>query len=100
MAIFDGGDADPASANAQADVDAINNIPILFANNKRGHASYLWDDNGDESSKVAVAWYNWFLLGDKGPKGKGMFIGDNCGMCIKTDVWPTMNWKNLDLLKD
>jgi hypothetical protein len=100
MAIFDGGPDDPATANAQADVDAINNVPILFANDKRGHGAYQWDDNGSHASKIAVAWWRWFLLGDKGPTGKGWFVGDNCGMCTKTDIWPDMQWKNQQLLKD
>jgi hypothetical protein len=100
MAIFDGGPDDPASENAKADVAAINNVPILYANDKRGHGSYLWDDNASEAGKVAVAWFSWFLLGEKGPKGKGMFVGNDCGMCTKKNVWTDVTWKNQALLKD
>lgn len=58
-------------------------IPIFLANDKRGHGSYLWDDNAGEMGPVAVAWFNWMLRGDQGPTGKGMFVGDDCGMCKK-----------------
>lgn len=100
LAIFDGGPDDPASENARADVAAIDNVPIFFANDKRGHGSYLWDDNAGEAGKVGVAWFSWFLLGEKGPKGKGMFVGDDCGMCTNKNVWTDTMWKNEQLLKD
>ena len=33
------------------------------------------------SARAGVAWMRWHLLGDQGATGKGMFIGDNCGLC-------------------
>jgi hypothetical protein len=33
----------------------------------------------------------WHLLGDQGATGKGIFIGDQCGLC--GDKWKLM-WKN------
>jgi hypothetical protein len=48
---------------------------------------------------VALAWFNLMLRGDVGPTGKGMFVGDDCGMCQKPEVWIDMKWKQLELLK-
>ena len=84
MAIFDGGPDDPAYQNAKADIQAITQVPVLFANDKRGHAGYQWDDNGGEAAKAGVAWFNWQLLDDMGPTGKGMFVGPDCGQVIVT----------------
>lgn len=100
IAIFDGGPDDPAYENAQADIAAIDKVPVFFANDKRGHAAYLWDDNGGEAAKVGVAWFNWQLLGDTGDTGKGMFVGADCGMCKNTKVWTDTAWKNEQLLKN
>lgn len=99
MAIFNGGPEDLAGANGELDFGAINNIPIFISNDKRGHGIYLWDDNASETGRIAVAWFNWMLRGDEGPMGKGMFVGDDCGMCMKPEVWIDMKWKNLALLK-
>jgi hypothetical protein len=100
MAIFDGGPQDMAYANAKADVLAITKVPVFFGNDKRGHGGYQWDDNGGEAAKVGVAWFNWQLLGDTGPTGKGMFVGADCGMCKLKGVWPELAWKNEQLLKN
>ena len=37
-------------------------------------------DRADENHRLR-------LRGDEGPTGKGMFVGDDCGMCMKPDVW-------------
>jgi hypothetical protein len=100
MAIFDGGEEDPAYQNALEDIKAIDKVPVLFANDKRGHAGYQWDDNGGEAAKVGVAWFNWHLLDDTGPTGKSMFVGADCGMCKNTKVWTNVDWKNEQLLKN
>ncbi|MET0340287.1 MAG: alpha/beta hydrolase [Polyangiales bacterium] len=98
LAIFNGGPEDPAYANAQADIRAITKVPVLFANDKRGHAGYHWDDNGGEAAKAGVAWFNWQLRGDLGPAGKEMFVGPSCGLCKAKKVWTDVTWKNAELL--
>jgi len=99
MAIFNGGPDDFAGANGELDFEAIEKIPIFLSNDKRGHGSYLWDDNAGEMGPVAVAWFNWMLRGDEGPTGKAMFVGDDCGMCKKKpEVFLDLTWKHLDLL--
>lgn len=99
MAIFNGGPEDFAGANGEMDFEAISKVPIFLANDKRGHGSYLWDDNAGPTGTIAVAWFNWMLRGDEGSTGKGMFVGDDCGMCMKPDIWTDLKWKNEQLLK-
>ncbi|HET6335899.1 MAG TPA: hypothetical protein VFG30_21885 [Polyangiales bacterium] len=91
MAIIDGGPDDIAYENGSADFMAINNIPLLFANSPTGHGGTYWEDNGGEFGKVAVGWLRWWLLSDLGATGKGMFIGEMCGLCGNTN-WSLM-WK-------
>jgi dienelactone hydrolase len=95
MAIFDGGDQDIAYANGLADFNAITKIPMLFANPKmcssNAHVCTFFDKNAGEFGRAGVAWMNWHLLGDQGATGKGMFVGDNCGLC-DTTKWDLM-WK-------
>ena len=98
MAIFNGGPEDFAGANGELDFEAIEKIPIFLSNDTRGHGSYLWDDNAGKTGPVAVAWFNWMLRGDQGPTGKGMFVGDNCGMCMQPKVWTDLKWKHHELL--
>jgi hypothetical protein len=86
MAIFDGGPTDPAYAYGKANFDAIDTIPILFANDMRGHGGTFWQDNGGESARVAVAWLNWQLYGATARDAKGQFVGADCGLC-KNSLW-------------
>jgi hypothetical protein len=85
MAIFDGGDEDIAYANGLADFNAITKIPMLFANptscSSNAHVCTFFDANAGEFGRAGVAWARWHLLDDLGSTGKGMFIGDNCGLC-------------------
>ncbi len=95
MAIFDGGPDDIAYANGLADFNAIDKIPILFANptscSSNAHVCTFFDPGAGEYGRVGVAWMRWHLLGDQGATGKGMFIGDDCGIC--GTAWDMM-WKN------
>jgi hypothetical protein len=94
MAIFDGGSDDIAYQNGLDDFNAITKIPMLFANptscSSNAHVCTFFDSNAGEFGRAGVAWINWHLLGDEGPTGKGMFIGDNCGLC--DSKWNLM-WK-------
>ena len=94
MAIFDGGSGDIAYANGMADFNAIDSIPILFANptscSSDPHVCTFFDANAGEFGRAGVAWMRWHLLDDQGATGKGMFIGDNCGLC--GSEWNLM-WK-------
>jgi hypothetical protein len=94
LAIFDGGPSDPAYAYGKADFDAINTIPILFANDMRGHGGTFWQDNGGESARVAIAWLNWQLYGETSRNAKGQFVGTDCGLC-KNSQWTEVTSKML-----
>jgi hypothetical protein len=95
MAIFDGGEDDIAYANGLADFNAIDNIPILFANptscSTNAHLCTFFEPSAGEFGRAGVAWMRWHLLDDQGATGKGMFIGDNCGLCAGMK-WDFM-WK-------
>jgi hypothetical protein len=85
LAIFDGGDQDIAYANGLADFMAITKIPMLFGNptscSSNAHVCTFFDANAGEFGRAGVAWARWHLLNDQGATGKGMFIGDQCGLC-------------------
>jgi hypothetical protein len=95
MAIFDGGSGDIAYANGLADFNAIDSIPILFANptscSSDPHVCTFFDANAGEFGRAGVAWMRWHLLGDQGATGKGMFVGADCGIC-SGGKWDMM-WK-------
>jgi hypothetical protein len=94
MAIFDGGSQDIAYANGLADFMAITKVPMLFGNptmcTSNAHVCTFFAANAGEFGRAGVAWINWWLLDDLGPTGKGMFIGNNCGLC-DTTKW-TLQW--------
>jgi hypothetical protein len=94
MAIFNGGSQDIAYANGMADFNAIDKIPILFANptkcSSNAHVCTFFEPSAGQFGRAGVAWMRWHLLDDQGATGKGMFIGDKCGLC-GTD-W-TLQWK-------
>ncbi len=94
MAIFDGGSQDIAYQNGLADFMAITKVPMLFGNptmcTSNAHVCTFFAANAGEFGRAGVAWINWWLLDDLGPTGKGMFIGNNCGLC-DTTKW-TLQW--------
>jgi hypothetical protein len=90
MAIINGGSSDIAYDFGNQTFEAITNIPIMVANTDVGHGGTYREDNGGEMGKMAIAWVRWHLLKDEGATGKGMFIGDSCGLC--TSTWD-MKWK-------
>jgi hypothetical protein len=58
-----------------------------------GHLATYSQDNGGEFARAGVAWLQWQLFDDESAKGKGMFVGKDCGLC-KTD-W-VIEKKNMD----
>lgn len=91
MAIINGGPDDIAYNNGRADFQAISTIPVLLANIPVGHGGTYQQDNGGAMGTLALAWIRWHLLDDQGAMGKGMFIGDACGLC--SSEW-MLEWKN------
>lgn len=81
VAYFNGGSSDVAYPNGQRDYQNINNVPVYHANLPVGHGGTYNQDNGGEYARVGVAWLNWHLKGDQAATGRGMFLGNNCGIC-------------------
>ncbi len=77
--------SDVAFANAEDDVARIDGIPLFHAwREKTGHIGTYREPNGGAFGRVAVAWLQWQLKGDK--SAAKMFTGADCGLC-KQPEW-------------
>ncbi|QIA08078.1 poly(ethylene terephthalate) hydrolase family protein [Draconibacterium halophilum] len=74
-----GGETDIAYNNGMDDYKRINHVPVYVANLDVGHGGTYREPHGGEFAKVATAWYQWQMKGDK--EASKMFVGDNCGLC-------------------
>ncbi len=75
-----GDESDVAFANSNDDFEKLNHIPVFRAYQKGiGHGGTYHDTDGGTFGKVALAWLNWQLKGDK--EAAKMFRGDKCGLC-------------------
>lgn len=68
-----GGPSDIAYKNGMDDVDKINQVPVFVANLDVGHGGTYAKPYGGEYGKVATAWLNWQLKGNK--KSGKLFTG-------------------------
>ncbi|MBN2213320.1 MAG: alpha/beta hydrolase, partial [Bacteroidales bacterium] len=73
-----GGEKDIAYGNGMDDFERINHVPVFAANMDVGHGGTYRQPHGGEFSKVATAWFQWQLKGDK--KAGEMFTGEPCGL--------------------
>lgn len=73
-----GGQTDIAYNNGMDDFRRINNVPVFVANLNVGHGGTYAQPHGGDFAKVATAWFQWQLQGDK--KAAAMFEGDPCGV--------------------
>ena len=80
-----GGEKDIAYSNGMDDFKNINHVPVFVANMDVGHGGTYAQPHGGEFAKVATAWYNWQLKGDK--KAAKWFIGNPPGLAADK------NWK-------
>jgi hypothetical protein len=86
-----GDESDIAYANANDDFEKINHIPVFRAFEKGiGHGGTYHDPDGGAFGKVALAWVDWQLKGNKG--AAKMFQGDKCSLCADTQ-WVTRKKK-------
>ncbi|NOT59671.1 MAG: alpha/beta hydrolase, partial [Acidobacteria bacterium] len=80
IAWFNGDPSDVAHPNAKDDFEKTNGVPAFFAWREQvGHSGTYRELNGGEFGKVAVAYLNWRLKGDK--QAAKMFVGEKCGLC-------------------
>lgn len=80
-----GGEKDIAYSNGMDDFKNINHVPVFVANMDVGHSGTYAQPHGGEFAKIATAWYNWQLKGDK--KAAKWFIGNPPGLAANK------NWK-------
>jgi hypothetical protein len=73
-----GGEKDIAYNNGMDDFKRINQLPVFAANLNVGHGGTYSQPHGGDFSKVATAWLQWQLKGDK--QAAKMFQGDPCGV--------------------
>ena len=75
-----GDESDIAYANANDDFEKINHIPVFRAFEKGiGHGGTYHDPDGGTFGKVALAWLDWQLKGNK--EAAKTFQGAKCGLC-------------------
>ena len=79
-----GGETDIAYNNGMDDYKRIKHVPVFVANLDVGHGGTYREPHGGEFAKVATAWYQWQMKGDK--EASKMFVGDDCGLC-NDDEW-------------
>lgn len=60
-----GGPSDIAYKNGMDDVEKINHVPVFVGNLDVGHGGTYGQPFGGDFAKVATAWFNWQLKGDK-----------------------------------
>ena len=73
-----GGPSDIAYNNGMDDYAQINHVPVFVANLDVGHGGTYSKPHGGEFARVATAWYQWQLKGDR-EAGK-MFAGAAPGL--------------------
>ena len=79
-----GGEKDIAYANGMDDFKNINHVPVCVVNMEVGHGGTYSQPHGGEFAKVATAWYQWQLKGDK--EAAKMFAGNPPGLS-KNPLW-------------
>jgi hypothetical protein len=79
-----GGEKDIAYNNGMDDFKRINHVPVFVANRDVGHGGTYRQPHGGEFAKVATAWYQWQLKGDK--KAGKLFTGEPGGLA-KNPLW-------------
>jgi hypothetical protein len=80
-----GGEKDIAYENGMDDYKRIDHVPVCVANFDVGHGGTYSRPHGGEFAKVATAWFEWQLKGDK--DAAKVFTGEPCGL----SQWP--GWK-------
>ena len=85
-----GGEKDIAYNNGMDDFKRINHVPVFVANMDVGHGGTYRQPHGGEFAKVATAWYQWQLKGDK--QASKLFTGEPAGLA-KHPLWKVQKKK-------
>ncbi len=86
-----GGPSDIAYKNGMDDYAQINHVPVFVANMDVGHGGTYSKPHGGEFARVATAWYQWQLKGDK---QAGQLFTDDKSSLWQSDIW-TVAKKNM-----
>jgi hypothetical protein len=81
-----GGESDIAYNNGMDDYKRIDHVPVFVANMDVGHGGTYGQSHGGEFAKVATAWFQWQLKGNK--EAAKMFMGNPSGLS-KNPLWKT-----------
>ena len=87
-----GGKSDIAYGNGMDDFNRIDHVPIFVGNLDVGHGGTYGQPFGGEFAKVATAWYQWQLKGDR--EAAKLFTGKNPGLA-QSPGW-VIDKKNMD----
>ena len=79
-----GGEKDIAYNNGMDDFKRIDHLPVFVANMDVGHGGTYSKPHGGEFAKVATAWFQWQLKGDK--EAAKQFSGEPAGLA-KNPIW-------------
>lgn len=79
-----GGPSDIAYNNGMDDVAKINHVPVFVGNLDVGHGGTYGQAHGGDYAKVATAWFQWQLKGDK--QAAKLFTGKTPGIS-KMEGW-------------
>ena len=74
-----GGPTDVAYPNGMDDAARIDHVPVFAGNLPVGHGGTFRVPNGGDWARVAVAWLDWQLKGDR--DGRAWFVGEDCRLC-------------------
>jgi hypothetical protein len=74
-----GGPKDIAYANGEDDFEKIQGVPVFLGSTNVGHLATYGSPSGGEFGKIAVAWFNYQLKGDRG--AAKTFVGPDCRLC-------------------
>ena len=76
---------DIAYPRAKADFEAIKGVPVFYAwRDGLTHLGTFRQQNGGELGRIAVAWLEWHLRGDR--QAARMFKGTDCTLC-RDSAW-------------
>lgn len=78
-----GGPSDIAYENGMDDVERLDHVPVFVGNLDVGHGGTYSEPHGGEFARVATAWFQWQLKGNR--EASELFIGDPPGLSESSD---------------
>lgn len=82
--LFLGGESDVIWKYGLDTFAKLDGAPVVLASRDTGHGGMFDQANGGEIARLAVAWLDWQLRGDR--RAAAAFAGPDCGLC-KNPAW-------------